>query len=161
MNLKELKELITIFEEAEITELEIEREGIKIKLKKGKEKEIPTIALTPAPVVGASEVQRTVTPGLTEKEEKKEEKKEGLGETLARIEAPMVGTFYRAPAPDVAPFVEEGAAVQKGDVLCIIEAMKLMNEIKSEIKGKVKKILVENGHTVEYGQPLFLIEVLP
>lgn len=161
MNLKELKELINIFEEAEISELEIEREGVKIKLKKGKEKETATVSLTPTPVAAASEIQRTATPGVTEKEQIKEEKKEGVEENLLKIEAPMVGTFYRAPAPDAAAFVEEGAAIAKGDVLCIIEAMKLMNEIKSEIKGKVQKILVENGHTVEYGQPLFLIEPIP
>jgi acetyl-CoA carboxylase biotin carboxyl carrier protein len=155
MNLKELKELISLFEEAEITELEIEREGVKIKLKKGKE--APAIAITPQPIVAAPlETQRVVTPALTEKEEKK-----GLPEeNLLKIEAPMVGTFYRAPSPDSSPFVEEGQVIEKGAVVCIIEAMKLMNEIKSEIRGKVKKILVENGHTVEYGQPLFLIEPL-
>ena len=156
MNLKELKELISIFEEAEITELEIEREGVKIKLKKGKEKESPTIALAPAPIISSPEIQRVVTPALAEKEQKKEEG----GETLIKIEAPMVGTFYRASSPEASPFVEEGSVIEKGQVVCIIEAMKLMNEIKSEIKGKVKKILVENGHTVEYGQSLFLIEPL-
>lgn len=152
MNLKELKELIAIFEEAQVTELEIEREGVKIRLKKGKEKESPTIALTPAPV----ETQRTVTPGISQREEKKED----AGETLIKIEAPMVGTFYRSPSPEAPPFVEEGSVIEKGEVLCIIEAMKLMNEIKSEIRGKIKKILLENGHTVEYGEPLFLIEPL-
>jgi len=153
MNLKELKELISLFEEAEVTELEIEREGVKIRLKKGKDKESPTVALTPTPV----KIQRTVTPALSEKEEKKEETEE----SLIKIEAPMVGTFYSSPSPEAPPFVEEGAAIEKGAVLCIIEAMKLMNEIKSEVKGKIKKMLVENGHTVEYGDPLFLIEPLP
>ncbi len=153
MNLKELKELIDIFEHAEVTELEIEREWIKIRLKKGKERESPAIAITPAPIAAPAEIQRTVTPALTE-----EAKKGAPEENLVKIEAPMVGTFYRAPSPESPSFVEEGTAIEKEQVLCIIEAMKLMNEIKSEIKGKVKKILVENGHTVEYGQPLFLIE---
>ena len=72
----------------------------------------------------------------------------------------MVGTFYSSPSPEAPPFVEEGAVIEKGQVLCIIEAMKLMNEIKSEVKGKIKKILVENGHTVEFGDSLFLIEPL-
>lgn len=157
MNLKELKELIAIFEHADITELEIEREGIKIRLKKGADRGAPSIALTPTPVVTSPETQRTVTPAVVEKEEKKE----GGEENLVKIEAPMVGTFYRAPSPESPPFVEEGKIVEKGEVVCIIEAMKLMNEIKSEIRGKIKKILVENGHTVEYGQLLFLIEPLP
>ena len=76
---------------------------------------------------------------------------------LATIEAPMVGTFYRASAPDAAPFVNEGDHVKEGQVLCIIEAMKLMNEIEAKRAGRIEKILVENGQPVEYGQPLFLI----
>ncbi len=76
---------------------------------------------------------------------------------LVEVTAPMVGTFYRAPAPDAEPFVKEGDKVEVGQVLCIIEAMKLMNEIKSEVSGVVEKILVENGQPVEYGQVLFLI----
>jgi len=76
---------------------------------------------------------------------------------LATVEAPMVGTFYRASAPDAAPFVNEGDHVKEGQVLCIIEAMKLMNEIEAKRAGRVEKILVENGQPVEYGQPLFLI----
>jgi acetyl-CoA carboxylase biotin carboxyl carrier protein len=74
------------------------------------------------------------------------------------VKAPIVGTFYRAPSPEAEPFVKEGDAVKKGQVLCIIEAMKLMNEIESEVSGVVRKILVSNGEPVEYGQVLFLIE---
>ncbi|OGK96675.1 MAG: acetyl-CoA carboxylase, biotin carboxyl carrier protein, partial [Candidatus Rokubacteria bacterium RIFCSPHIGHO2_02_FULL_69_13] len=74
------------------------------------------------------------------------------------IEAPMVGTFYRAPSPNAEPYVHEGDVVKEGQILCIIEAMKLMNEIESKVAGRVVRILVENGHGVEYGQPLFLIE---
>ncbi len=74
------------------------------------------------------------------------------------VEAPMVGTFYRAPSPNAEPYVHEGDVVKEGQVLCIIEAMKLMNEIESKVGGRVAKILVENGHAVEYGQALFLIE---
>jgi acetyl-CoA carboxylase biotin carboxyl carrier protein len=77
---------------------------------------------------------------------------------LVRVEAPMVGTFYRAPAPDAAPFVSEGDLVKEGQVLCIIEAMKLMNEIEARVAGRVAKVLVENAQPVEYGQPLFLVE---
>jgi acetyl-CoA carboxylase biotin carboxyl carrier protein len=77
---------------------------------------------------------------------------------LVTIEAPMVGTFYRAPSPEAAPFVREGDPVKRGQVLCIIEAMKLMNEIESKAAGRVVRVLAENGQPVEYGQPLFLIE---
>ena len=71
----------------------------------------------------------------------------------------MVGTFYRTPAPDASPFVEEGDEIEKGQVICIIEAMKLMNEIKAEVSGRIKKILVENGQAVEFNQPIFVVEV--
>jgi acetyl-CoA carboxylase biotin carboxyl carrier protein len=77
---------------------------------------------------------------------------------LVAIEAPMVGTFYRAPSPEADPYVKEGDTVKEGQVLCIIEAMKLMNEIESKVHGRIAKILVENGQPVEYGQPLFLVE---
>ena len=156
MNLKELKELIALFEEAEVTELEIEREGVKIRLKKGNDK-IDAQAIVPSGAIVTPVA--TLTPVISEKEEKVEKKKEAE-ETLVKIEAPMVGTFYSSTSPEAPPFVEEGAVIEKGQVLCIIEAMKLMNEIKSEVKGKIKKILVENGHTVEFGDSLFLIEPL-
>ena len=74
------------------------------------------------------------------------------------VEAPMVGTFYRAPSPNAEPYVREGDVVKEGQIVCIIEAMKLMNEIEAKVGGRIAKILVENGHAVEYGQPLFLIE---
>ena len=77
---------------------------------------------------------------------------------LITIEAPMVGTFYRASAPEAAPYVSEGDVIKEGQVLCIIEAMKLMNEIEAKIAGRIAKVLVENGQPVEYGQPLFLVE---
>jgi acetyl-CoA carboxylase biotin carboxyl carrier protein len=77
---------------------------------------------------------------------------------LVPVEAPMVGTFYRAPSPDAAPFVSTGDAVKEGQVLCIIEAMKLMNEIEAKVTGRIAKVLVENGQPVEFGQPLFLVE---
>ena len=77
---------------------------------------------------------------------------------LVSVEAPMVGTFYRAPSPTAEPYVNEGSVVKEGQILCIIEAMKLMNEIESKVGGRIVKIFVENGHAVEYGQPLFLID---
>jgi acetyl-CoA carboxylase biotin carboxyl carrier protein len=85
---------------------------------------------------------------------------EAIPELGVKISSPMVGTFYRAPSPDAKPYVEVGAVVEKGDVVCIIEAMKMMNEIQAEVRGRVSRILVENGQPVEYEQPLFLLEPL-
>jgi len=148
IDFKTLRKIIQIFEGSQLSELEIEREGVKIKLKKGVPVSMVTNNLS-IPQVEASLPQH----------ERKEEKK--AEENLVELTSPMVGTFYRAPAPDAPPFVEEGDEVNEDDVVCIIEAMKIMNEIKAERKGRIKKILVENGAPVEFGQPLFLIEPLP
>ncbi len=136
MNIKELKELIDIFENANITELDLEREGVRIRLKKGEVPKPPAIQV---------ETKREVP-----------EEVKGVREILS----PMVGTFYRSPSPESRPFVEIGDEVEEDQVICIIEAMKLMNEIKAEIKGKIIKVLVESGQPVEFGQPLFVVEPL-
>jgi len=138
MNLKELKELITLLQGTDINEIEIERAGSRVRIKRGK----------------AVEVER----GVAEPEKKGAPKEVTGGEGLVTVTSPIVGTFYRASSPEAKPFVEEGDRVKKGQVLCIIEAMKLMNEIESEVDGRVVKIFIENGHPVEYGEPLFLIE---
>ena len=149
MNIKELKEIIAIFQEADIEELEIEREDSKIRLKRNAEPEVrhsmPTI-VTQSPVSGAESSGADAN--------KPEEKNEGLVE----IKTPMVGTFYKAPAPDADPFVDVGTDVGEDTVVCIIEAMKLMNEIKADVKGRIVKILVDNGQPVEFGQTLFLVK---
>ncbi len=144
MNLKELKEIIALFEEANISELDVERQGVKIRLKKG--------------VTGEVIQQHVAVPSQSSPlgNVKEGEIKE---ENLVEIKSPMVGTYYTSPAPDADLFVREGEEIEKGQVICIIEAMKLMNEIKSEVDGRIKKILVENGQAVEFNQPLFLIEV--
>jgi acetyl-CoA carboxylase biotin carboxyl carrier protein len=148
MNIKELREIIAIFEKADISELDLEREGMRIKLKKGLFPEVT--AFSPSPGEG---VHRPVVPVAAEKD------KEAITEKcLAEISSPMVGTFYRAPSPESKPFVEEGAEIEEGQVICIIEAMKLMNEIKAEVRGRIVRILVDNGHPVEFGQSLFVIE---
>ena len=142
LDLKELKRIIKIFQNTELSELEVEGKGIKVRMKKASSEEISL------PVPGKFN-------------EKHSPKKAPEEENLYKITSPMVGVFYRAPSPESPPFVEEGDVVDKEDVVCIIEAMKIMNEIKAEIKGKIKKILVENGEPVEYGQSLFLVEPLP
>lgn len=139
MELKKIKEYIKFMEDNNLCELEVEENGKKIRLKRNVPGQ-PAVTLTPVSASGASE--------------KKEEKKESGIE----IKAPMVGTFYRAPSPGAKPFVEIGDVIKSGDVVCIIEAMKLMNEIKAEVGGKVSKILVENGEPIEFGQPLLIIE---
>jgi acetyl-CoA carboxylase biotin carboxyl carrier protein len=147
MNIKELKEIMEIFENSRITEMDLERQGVRISLKKSAPDTAAEIRLEPADAEGVS-----VEPGSGEEAEA------GRHEGALEIRTPMVGTFYRTPAPDSEPFVEEGDIINEGDIICIIEAMKLMNEIKSEISGKVLKVLVENGQAVEFNQPLFLIE---
>lgn len=149
MNIKEIKEMINLMNENNLMELEIEKEGVRIRIKR----------------MGAGEAG--VTPLIIEKEISREKPVSAMPTqaepTLARtveIKAPMVGTFYRAPSPESAPYVEIGQIIEPGQIICIIEAMKLMNEIKSEIKGKISEILVENAEPVEFGQPLFLVEPL-
>jgi acetyl-CoA carboxylase biotin carboxyl carrier protein len=144
MELEELKELLELLKETDITELQIEKNGTKIKIKR--EKILSSIEI-PVHKPGGSVVQEKIV------EEKEEE-----AQRLVTITSPIVGTFYRAPSPEADPFVEVGTKVIKGQVLCIVEAMKLMNEIESDVDGIVVKILVENGQPVEYGEPLFLIE---
>jgi len=147
MNIKELKEIVEVFKEADIAELEIEREDAKIRLKRYPEPghSMPTI-VTQLPVSGAESSGADAN--------KPEEKNEGLIE----IKTPMVGTFYKAPAPDADPFVDVETDVGEDTVVCIIEAMKLMNEIKADVKGRIVKILVDNGQPVEFGQTLFLVK---
>lgn len=152
MNLKEIKELINLMNENDLTEIEIERENAKVRLSKKalQEKlniETPSSASSPSSVPSAEKAAQSQEKTESEVEENVEE-----------VLSPMVGVFYRAPAPDAEPFIEVGDEIKKGEVLCIIEAMKVMNEIKSELSGKIEEILVENGNQVEYNQPLFLIK---
>jgi len=141
-----IEEVLHLMESRGLVEVELEHQGMKIRLKKA--------AAAPGPqvveyVTGVPQAAPTPPPT-----------KAGIEESSRRIiiKSPMVGTFYRAPAPDAPPFVEVGQELEVGQVVCIIEAMKLMNEIKSEIAGRVTEILAENGDPVEFGQPLFAIE---
>ncbi|MFH1824771.1 MAG: acetyl-CoA carboxylase biotin carboxyl carrier protein [Candidatus Firestonebacteria bacterium] len=152
MNIKEIKDLIELLKGNDIAEIEIEREGMKIKLKKGSSNTIITPSQYIPPQASGSTTPQIETPKVqNQASEVKEEK-------TITIESPMVGTFYRTSSPDAQPFVKEGDEIKEGQTVCIIEAMKLMNEIRAEIKGKIIKVLVENGQPVEFGQPLFLVE---
>lgn len=142
MEIDDLKELIDLLKDTDITELQIEKEGTKVKIRR--EKILSSLDIAAQKLSGSRE-----STGAETGEE---------SQRLVTVTSPIVGTFYRAPSPDAAPFTEVGARVKKNQVICIIEAMKLMNEIESEVDGIVVKILVENGQPVEYGEPLFLIE---
>ncbi len=159
MDVKDLKLLIKMITETDITEFEMDNSDEKIVIRRGSRTEYvavsapaPVYAPTPAPaapaVPAAAAAVPTAAPAAAVAEK---------GET---INSPIVGTFYRAPAPDAAPYVEVGQVVEKGQVLCIVEAMKLMNEIEAEYRCKIVKICKENAQAVEFGDPLFVIEKL-
>ncbi len=157
MDIKDLKTLIKLVTETDITEFEMENADEKIVIKRGKEQEIvhvaapqayltpqPMPAAAPAPVAPAAAPVAAEAAAMSDKHE--------------TITSPIVGTLYRAPSPDSDPYVEVGSVVEKGQVLCIVEAMKLMNEIEAEFKCKIVEILKENAQPVEYGDPLFVVE---
>ncbi|NLM37844.1 MAG: acetyl-CoA carboxylase biotin carboxyl carrier protein [Firmicutes bacterium] len=157
MNIKEIKELMQMLVETDITELNLESNGTKIVIKKGIPGVVqPVVTVTPAappPAVASAPapVQNTPAPEPVAQERK-------LAPNQEYVLAEIVGTFYRAPGPGETPFVEVGEMVEPGKTLCIIEAMKVMNEIESPFRGKVVEILVNDAEPVEYGQPLFIIE---
>ena len=152
MNIKEIKEMINLMNENGLAELEVEKDDMRIRLKKtptGFEGFDGPMVLQGQAVNAASRVA-PVTQEVVEKSVIK----------TVEIKSPMVGTFYRSPNPEAPAYAEVGQTIEPGQVICIIEAMKLMNEIKSEIRGKILEILVDNAEPVEFGQPLFLIEPL-
>ena len=147
MDLRKLKKLIDLVEESGITELEVTEGEEKVRIAKhGQAAPMQTYMMPPvAP-------QAMATPLAVAEAPEKDDLPEGK-----TINSPMVGTFYRSASPGSDPFVEVGSTVKVGDTLCIVEAMKLLNEIESEVAGTVKAILVENGQPVEYGEPLFIV----
>jgi len=161
MNQKELKELIDFLIEKDISEFELERGDVKVRIKRGGDSSAPIIAhavpMVSAPIAAPAAthlvhgvpVPAPATPAAQPPAPAEEE--------LHHVKSPIVGTFYESPAPGSLPFVKPGDQVAAGQVLCIIEAMKLMNEIESDISGEVVRVLVNNGQPVEYGQGLFAI----
>ena len=149
MDLRKLKKLIDLVQESGIAELEITEGEEKVKIVKGG---ALSVSPGPAPAALPAAAAAESRPSPAAPSAEPEPGQEGLV-----VKAPMVGTFYRAASPDAKPFVEVGQAVKEGDTVCIIEAMKLMNEIEADASGAVKAILVENGQPVEYGQPLFIL----
>ena len=147
MDLRKLKKLIDLVQESGIAELEITEGEEKVKIVKG-----GSVSITPPPQAAIEPSRPPAPAAAAPAPAPPEASQEGHV-----VKAPMVGTFYRAASPDAKPFVEVGQTIKQGDTICIIEAMKLMNEIESDAAGIVKAILVENGQPVEYGQPLFIL----
>jgi acetyl-CoA carboxylase biotin carboxyl carrier protein len=139
--------LIRLMDENQLVEIEVESAGSKIRLVKDRGHARTEAATAPADAAAAPPAAPTKAT-------------ESALDHCKAIISPMVGTFYRAPSPEAPPFVEAGTVVEKGDTLCIIEAMKMMNEIEAEFRGRVARVVAENGQTVEYGESLFLIEPL-
>jgi len=160
MNLEDIKHILELVREHDLAEFELEVEGVKVRVKKAGETHVvhapahhyqplPAVTVAPAPGAGASRPAEARPAGNAEP----------VGADMAIVKSPIVGTFYRAPEPGAPPFVETGAQVKKGQVLCIIEAMKLMNEIECDHEGEIVAIYVENGQAVQYGERLFAIKV--
>lgn len=154
MDLNLIKKLIRVVEKSEITEFSVQEGELKIKISKNSTGGVQhTISTAPPQVVSQpAEVKQETEPAESKTTDTE------ASQNLHEIKSPIVGTFYRAPAPDADPYVQVGDTVSAGTVLCIVEAMKLMNEIECDVSGKIVKILVENATPVEYNQPLFLIE---
>ncbi len=170
MDLQYLRRLLKIFDESTAVDLEIEEEGIKLRLSKFSEHQAavasapqvihipshqPTQMLAPQAAVPQAAVPQAAAPQAAAPSAPPASE----GKQAHQICSPIVGTFYRAPAPDADSFVQVGSRISAGATLCIVEAMKLMNEIESDVSGTVVKILVENGQPVEYNQPLMMIEL--
>ena len=168
MKVEQVLELVKAVSESELTEFKYEEDGVKLSLKKTGDRIIPVAAPAPAPmappaVMSAAPAVMPAAPAPVPAAASATPANEepGTAEAAAPagnvVKSPLVGTFYAAPAEDAEPFVKVGDSVKEGQVLAIVEAMKLMNEIESDYTGTVKEILVENGQGVEFGQPLFVI----
>ena len=148
MDLKELKALLRLMESSDVEELEVEEGGRRVRIRRRSDQgAVPLAGPQRLILPTQSSAKNSATANLAP---------EMAG--LLPIESPMVGTFYRAPAPGADLYVKEGDFIQKGSVVCIVEAMKLMNEIEADVAGRVMKVMVENGQPVEFGQSLFLVE---
>ncbi len=156
MRREEIQDLIRIVEESSINELEVTEGRRRIRISKG----FGAASAVPAmPTAQAHPVPAALPTPDSLHETEAVSGEEMLASNLKQITSPMVGTFYRAPAPGSDPFIEVGHAIAIGQTVCIVEAMKLMNEIGSDFNGVVRKVLIENAQPVEYGQPLFLVEL--
>ena len=151
MDFKKIKKLVSLVETSDISSLSVEEDQLKVEIKR----ELNTIVTTPH--IPTQPTIQVPTPTSTPPPETNKEPDEQKNTNLIEIKSPMVGTFYTSPNPESPPFVSNGSNVKQGEVICIIEAMKLFNEIESDFNGTIEKVCIENGEPVEFDQPLFLI----
>lgn len=156
MKVEQVLELVKAVSESELTEFKYEEDGVKLSLKKTSDRIVQVAAPVPPAAPAIAPAVLPAAPAPTEPAQTVQEPKAEVPAGNV-VKSPLVGTFYAAPAEDAEPFVKVGDSVKQGQVLAIVEAMKLMNEIESDYTGTVKEILVENGQGVEFGQPLFVI----
>lgn len=166
LKIQEVRELIKLVDQSSIDEFVFEHEGSKIKMKKQTAsvsnqtvvtKVVEEAGQTPVKQVEKGEIEQPLR-AKEEPQENEDKPNDKVDNNLHKVTSPMVGTFYSSPSPDVGPYVSVGDKVNSDTVVCIVEAMKLFNEIESEVSGEIVEILVENGQLVEYGQPLFLVK---
>lgn len=168
MDLKDIKAIIDLMKKNSITEFELEKQDFKIRLKRGLGSGYPVYEETAPQILPAQSGQLGVAPAVQipqiqsapAPQPQLPQTQQTAEEVEVEIKSPMIGTFYRAPSPESAPYVEVGSEVNPDTIVCIIEAMKVMNEIKAEVRGRITKVLVENGKPVEFGQPLFKVKPL-
>lgn len=157
LKLSEIKELIKLIDQTSVSEIEIENEGSRVCIRKASPEYVAApVAAAPAALAPAAVHTAETQSHPAAQPAASAERSEAAN--LHRIVSPMVGTFYAAPSPGAEPYVKVGDKVNEKTVVCIVEAMKLMNEIEAEVKGEIVEVLVENGQLVEYGQPLFLVK---
>ena len=157
MNLEEIKQILDLVREHDLSEFELEQEGVKLRVRK-RGAEAPTIMVSAAQMAAAAPgVAQVVLPAVASAAEPADTS-DSAGVELEVVKSPIVGTFYRTPEPNSPPFASVGDIVRKNQVLCIIEAMKLMNEIVSEYDGEIVEVFVESGQPVQYGERLFAIK---
>ena len=160
MELKYLEQILALLKQNDVTEFELEQEGTHLKLNRGTKQIVavqspaPQMSVAIEPAIPAAPYLQTPAAAASPSDDKAGA---AISDKLIKIESPLVGTFYRKPSPDAQPFVQEGQLVKKGDTLCIVEAMKLMNEIESTCDGRIEKVLISDGHVVEFGEVLFLV----
>ncbi|CAM2809505.1 acetyl-CoA carboxylase biotin carboxyl carrier protein [Paenibacillus sediminis] len=164
LKLSDIKELIKLVDQTSVSELEIENEGARLLIRKPGKSEVLTVQ--PAQMIPSYQAAASAVPQMSNStvasdaaaNNNEANAKADTTANLHKIVSPMVGTFYRSPSPDAGPFVNVGDKVNEKTTVCIIEAMKLMNELEAEIKGEIVEVLAENGQLVEFGQPLFLVK---
>jgi acetyl-CoA carboxylase biotin carboxyl carrier protein len=165
MDLKEIKAVIDLMTRNGLSEFELEKEGFKLRVKRGPSGEwitssAPVAAAAPQPTVHHHHAAPAMAPAPTALPSPAAATPPAAGGATAQIVSPMVGTFYRSPSPDSPPYIDAGQEVNEDTVVCIIEAMKVMNEIKAETKGVIVEVLAQNGKPVEFGKPLFSVRPL-